>query len=173
MYYRKLYAIYSTNENFGYVSGISFFEGAKFLNTTRILSEGYQKNEIPLSAHKVASIKLYLDKQAAWEAIKEFSLCVNVPSIKTLVARELDDNELEMIDHCRKVVNEQNIARSYAGDFKHKKLKCSSCRNKSVPDMIVSETNYLVMSNDTPIISEEQFQKQVHIYCNKCGAKIV
>lgn len=173
MYYKKLYAIYSSNEDFGYVTGISVIEGAKFLNTTRVLSETCQKNEIPIFAHLVASIKLFSDKQAAQEAIKELALCSNIPSVKTLVARELDDRELLMIDRCRRAVNEQNTAWSYLRQFKLRKLKCPSCSNKSVADMIVGETNYLVMSNETPILSEEQFQKQVKIYCNKCGEKIV
>lgn len=173
MFYKKLYAIFWNDEDYGYVSGISYLDDSYFLNTTKVLLLGEcLEKELPLYAPQIASIKIYSDKEAAQEMIEEFAMCANVSSAKNLVARELDDRELKLIDRSRRAVNEQNIARAYARQFRHKKLICPKCGNKSVPDMIVSETNFHVMSNDTPIHPDECFQKKTTIYCNKCGTQI-
>lgn len=173
MFYKKLYAIYSCDEEYGYVSEVSTFEDSKILLTSKLQPETFRKNEVLLNAAQIANIKLYKDKLTAQMMLEEFALCDNVSNKKNLVVRELDDRELDMIDYCRREVHEQIRGQAFSKYFKNRKLKCSLCENMDTSDMIVGEKNYYVTGKDKPLLHDKRFKKKANVYCNRCGTEII
>lgn len=167
------YAIYSSDENYGYVTGISFVKDSKLLTTTQMKPEAYLKGEVPMNAPQVANIKTFSDRQAAQRAIEELASCENIENKENLVVKELKDSEIEFIERCRKAYAVQSRLQEYAKHLRKKKVEWLKCGNTAISEMIIGEMNYQIMARFKSIKNGRYFRKAISVYCHRCSAQIL
>ncbi|MFR3685878.1 MAG: hypothetical protein ACLTXM_12690 [Enterococcus sp.] len=173
MDYKRLYGIYYDEEAGGYISGTYKQNGKSHVHLTDLYPSQFPEDEIPIPVLQIASIKTYDSLVKVQKDLEKYASYVNVADASKLEARELNYQEIELIDRCRAFMEGRKRARSYAEQFKKEKLKCSNCGNTDIEEMVVGEKTFQLMDRQRTTQVDERFQKEISVYCNKCTAKIL
>ena len=170
--YKRMYGIHYEAEVGGYISGTYLQNRKNYVHLTELYPSQFPEDKIPVPVLQIASIMMFDSLVRAQKNLEKYAKYANVTDADKLEVRELNYQEIELINRCRVFMEERKRARSYAERFKNEKLKCPYCGNTNIAEMVVGEKTFQLMDKHKTTQVDERFQKELSVYCNKCATQI-
>ena len=157
--YKRMYGIHYEAEVGGYISGTYLQNRKNYVHLTELYPSQFPEDKIPVPALQIASIMMFDSLVRAQKNLEKYAKYANVTDADKLEVRELNYQEIELINRCRVFMEERKRARSY-------------CGNTNIAEMVVGEKTFQLMDKHKTTQVDERFQKELSVYCNKCATQI-